>query len=490
MKKSLNDILSGIETIKEYGKTKVQINGLQFDSRSVSAGDVFVAVKGTQVDGHFYIDQAIQKGATVIVCEILPNQITSEITYLQVEDSASVLAKMASNYFNNPSYKLKLIGITGTNGKTTIATLLYELFQKLGYKVGLLSTIRNRIGEEEVGATHTTPDPIQLNKLLYKMVEAGCSHVFMEVSSHAIHQNRIAGLSFVGGVFTNITHDHLDYHKTFADYLKVKKQFFDDLSDMAFALSNLDDRNGNFVLQNTKALKKTYGLKGLADFKAKIIENSFEGLALNINGNEVWCSLVGEFNASNLIAVYAVADLLGEEPTEILTALSSVKPVEGRFDMIKSANNIVCIVDYAHTPDAVKKLLETVNAIRTRNENLIALIGAGGDRDNSKRKDMGLIAGRLSDRLIITSDNPRTEDPEKIIEDIKAGVDPIDYKKVISIANRKEAIKTACMLAQTGDIIVVAGKGHESYQEICGVKHPFNDKEILKEALLFNTNSN
>lgn len=486
----MKDILSNVGVVESVGNTDQSISGLQFDSRKVKPDNIFVAVNGTQVDGHLFIDQAIQKGAKTIICEILPFELIEDVTYLKVENSAMALGLLASNSYENPSKNLKLVGITGTNGKTTIATLLYELFLKLGYKAGLLSTIRIMIGEEEVVATHTTPDPVQLNELLYKMVEAGCSHVFMEVSSHSVHQNRIAGLEFCGGVFSNITHDHLDYHKTFAEYLRVKKQFFDDLPKAAFALSNTDDRNGNIVLQNTIATKKTYGLKGLADYKAKIIENSFEGLQLNINNNEVWSSLVGEFNASNLVAVYAVADLLKEKPSEILTALSSVEPVEGRFDMIKSSNSIVCIVDYAHTPDAIKKLLETINTIRTRNENMIVLVGAGGDRDKSKRSEMGLIAGRLSDRLIITSDNPRSEDPEKIIEDIKAGLDPVDYKKVISISNRKEAIKTACMLAQSGDIVVVAGKGHENYQEINGVKHPFNDKEILRDALLVNTNSN
>lgn len=486
----MKDILSNVGVVESVGNTDQSISGLQFDSRKVKPDNIFVAVNGTQVDGHLFIDQAIQKGAKTIICEILPFELIEDVTYLKVENSAMALGLLASNSYENPSKNLKLVGITGTNGKTTIATLLYELFLKLGYKAGLLSTIRIMIGEEEVVATHTTPAPVQLNELLYKMVEAGCSHVFMEVSSHSVHQNRIAGLEFCGGVFSNITHDHLDYHKTFAEYLRVKKQFFDDLPKAAFALSNTDDRNGNIVLQNTIATKKTYGLKGLADYKAKIIENSFEGLQLNINNNEVWSSLVGEFNASNLVAVYAVADLLKEKPSEILTALSSVEPVEGRFDMIKSSNSIVCIVDYAHTPDAIKKLLETINTIRTRNENMIVLVGAGGDRDKSKRSEMGLIAGRLSDRLIITSDNPRSEDPEKIIEDIKAGLDPVDYKKVISISNRKEAIKTACMLAQSGDIVVVAGKGHENYQEINGVKHPFNDKEILRDALLVNTNSN
>ena len=481
--KFLNDILKNIEITKVIGSTDVEVGSIEFDSRKVEPDSVFVAVKGTQVDGHTFISKAIDAGAKIIICEILPEKLSENITYLIVKNSSKALGILASNFYGNPSSKLMLIGVTGTNGKTTVVSLLYDLFKKLGYKAGLLSTIQNKIGDEIIGATHTTPDPVQINKLLNRMVHAGCTHCFMEVSSHAIEQDRIAGLIFEGGIFTNITHDHLDYHKTFDNYLKVKKKFFDELPEYAFALSNIDDKNGRVILQNTKALKKTYSLKSLSDFKCKIIENQFEGLELNIDGQEFWCRLIGSFNAYNLLAVYAAAVLLGEEKSKVLTALSMVEAVEGRFDVIRLQNNITGIVDYAHSPDALKNVLDTISSIRTKNETLITIVGAGGDRDKNKRSLMGQIVSRKSDKIILTSDNPRSEEPEQVIKDIEKGVEPINYKKVISITNRREAIKTACSFAKPGDIILVAGKGHEKYQEIKGKKYPFDDKEVLREFL-------
>lgn len=481
--KFLNDILKNIEITKAIGLTDVEVSSVGFDSRKIEPDSVFVAVKGTQVDGHAFISKSIDAGAKIIICETIPKKLVENITYLIVKNSSKSLGILASNFYGNPSSKLMLIGVTGTNGKTTVVSLLYDLFKKLGYKTGLLSTIQNKIGDEIIGATHTTPDPVQINKLLNRMVHDGCTHCFMEVSSHAIDQDRIAGLIFEGGIFTNITHDHLDYHKTFDNYLKVKKKFFDELPDYAFALSNIDDKNGRLILQNTKALKKTYSLKSLSDFKCKIIENQFEGLELNIDGQEFWCRLIGSFNAYNLLAVYGAAVLLGEEKSKVLTALSTVEAVEGRFDVIRSQNNITGIVDYAHSPDALKNVLDTISSIRTKNETLITIVGAGGDRDKNKRSLMGQIVSRKSDKVILTSDNPRSEEPEQVIKDIEKGVEPINYKKVISITNRREAIKTACSFAKPGDIILVAGKGHEKYQEIKGVKYPFDDKEVLREFL-------
>jgi UDP-N-acetylmuramoyl-L-alanyl-D-glutamate--2,6-diaminopimelate ligase len=488
--KKLEKILYGINVIEHIGPVDIRIGAVEFDSRNVAPHSVFVAVKGTQVDGHIFIDKAIEMGASAIVCKTLPENINPKITYMQVEDTSFALGKLASNFFDNPSSGLILVGVTGTNGKTTIANLLYTLFRKLGYKAGVLSTIENKIEEEVIGSTHTTPDPVQMNNLMNRMVETGCTHCFMEASSHAIHQNRIAGLEFDGGIFTNLTHDHLDYHKTFDEYIKAKKKFFDELSEDAFALTNIDDRNGMVMIQNTRANKKTYSLKSASDFKAKIIENQFEGLHINIDGNDVWCRLVGQFNAYNLLAVYSAAVLLGEDPARVLTALSALEVVEGRFDYFKSPNNIVGIVDYAHTPDALENVLTTINAIRTRNEKLITVVGAGGDRDPRKRKLMGGIAGRLSDKVIITSDNPRSEDPETIIDEIYHGLAPENTGKAICITRRKEAIKTACMMAAPGDIILVAGKGHENYQEIKGVKYPFNDKAILEEYLMIKPTNN
>ncbi|MBN2173238.1 MAG: UDP-N-acetylmuramoyl-L-alanyl-D-glutamate--2,6-diaminopimelate ligase [Bacteroidales bacterium] len=488
--KKLSEITEGIKILKTTGPLDVKISAVEFDSRQVAPDCIFVAVKGSQVDGHIFIDKAIEMGATVIVCNTLPKNLKTKITYLQVEDTSIVLGKMASNFFDNPSGRLILVGVTGTNGKTTIANLLYGLFRKLGYKAGVLSTIENKIEEQVIGATHTTPDPVQMNNLMGRMVESGCTHCFIESSSHAIHQNRIAGLHFDGGIFTNITHDHLDYHKTFDEYIKAKKKFFDELPSDAFALTNVDDRNGLVMIQNTKALKKTYSLKSISDFKARIIENQFEGLQLSIDGKELWCKLVGEFNAYNLLAVYGAAVLLGEDPDRVLTTLSALEVVEGRFDYFISPNKIVGIVDYAHTPDALENVLKTINAIRTRNEKLITIVGAGGDRDPQKRKLMGGIAGRMSDKVIITSDNPRSEDPDAIIDQIYHGLDPEHKARAICITRRRDAIKTASLLAEPGDIILLAGKGHENYQEIKGVKYPFNDKVILQEFLMIKPTNN
>ncbi|MBN4062044.1 UDP-N-acetylmuramoyl-L-alanyl-D-glutamate--2,6-diaminopimelate ligase [Bacteroidales bacterium AH-315-I05] len=488
--KLLKDILykAGIEDV--MGSTNVAIDNVQFDSRKVDKFNLFVAVCGTQVDGHQFIDQAIESGAVAIVCEEFPGNINEQITYVKVKNSSEALGCIATNYYDNPSEKLALIGITGTNGKTTVATLLFRLFKALGYKAGLISTVVNKIDNVDVEVTHTTPDPLQLNRLLQQMVEKKCSHCFMEVSSHAVAQNRISGLDFAGGVFTNITHDHLDYHKTFDEYIKAKKSFFDEMNSNAFALVNKDDPHWKVMLQNSKASPKTLALKTDADFKCKIIESQFSGLLLNIGGNEVWAKLIGSFNAYNVLTVYAVASLLGEDPMSILTAISNLSPVEGRFQHIKTENNpaksgagVTGIVDYAHTPDALKNVLKTINEIRTGNEKVITLVGCGGDRDTAKRPLMAQIACEFSDKVILTSDNPRSEDPETIIQEMQKGVPPADFKKTISITNRKEAIKVACSLAEESDIILVAGKGHEKYQEIQGVKHPFDDMEILNEML-------
>lgn len=487
--KKLTNILKGIEVVKTIGSIDIEFNSIQFDSRKVSRGDIFVAIKGTQADGHTFIEKVIQSGANTIICETMPEH-QKGIVYIQVKNSSKALGKLASNFYDSPSTKLKLVGVTGTNGKTTIASLLFDLFQSMGYPSGLLSTIQNKIENKIITATHTTPDPIQINKLLDQMVNDGCEFCFMEVSSHAIDQDRIAGLEFAGGIFTNLSHDHLDYHISFDNYLKAKKKFFDELPAESFALTNTDDRNGKVMLQNTKATKKTYSLKGASDFKCRIIENNFDGLLLNIDGQELCSNLIGSFNAYNLLAVYASAVLLGEKPTEVLTALSNLKTVEGRFDYIRSINNIVGIVDYAHSPDALQNVLNTIDAIRTHNETLITVFGAGGDRDKQKRPIMGRVACEKSDKVILTSDNPRSEVPEEIMRDIENGIGPEYSSRVISITNRLEAIKAACSFARSGDIILVAGKGHEKYQEIQGIKHPFDDKEILKKYLLTNINTN
>ena len=480
--KLLKDIIykAGIEEV--IGSTQVAIEKVCFDSREIEKFSLFVAVSGTQVDGHQFITKGIEAGALAIVCEKFPEEIKEEVTYIRVQNSSAALGIIAANFYDNPASEIKLVGITGTNGKTTTATLLHDLYTALGYKSGLLSTVVNKIGTEEIAATHTTPDAIQLNALLRRMITEDCEYCFMEVSSHAIHQNRIAGLDFTGGVFTNITHDHLDYHKTFDEYLKAKKFFFDCLSEDAFALVNKDDKNGMVMQQNTKAKKVTYALKSMSDYSCRIIESDFSGMQLNIDGSEVWTKLIGQFNAYNLLAIYSTAVLLGEDKLNVLTAISNLVSVDGRFQYIKSANNIAGIVDYAHTPDALKNVLKAINDIRTGNEQLITLVGCGGDRDKEKRPIMAEIACELSDKIILTSDNPRSENPEDIIKDMRQGVDGTHFKKVLAIVNREEAIRTACTLASDGDIILVAGKGHEKYQEINGEKLPFDDMKILEET--------
>lgn len=475
----LQKIIGKMGILDFKGNCDITVNGLQFDSRKVVPGNLFFAIRGTNSDGHGFIDMAIDKGAVAIVCEQLPPTLTEGVAYIVAVKSSLALGIMASNFYENPSEKLKLIGVTGTNGKTTTVTLLHQLFFQLGYGAGLISTITNKINHIEVPATHTTPDPLQINELLLQMVSEGCEYCFMEVSSHAVDQQRIGGLTFRGAIFTNLTHDHLDYHKTFDAYLHAKKSFFDNLPADAFALVNKDDKNGVVMLQNTKAWKYTYCLHGMADFRCKIIENEFQGLHLNIDGTEAWFRLIGNFNAYNLLAVYATALLLNQDKTEVLTLLSQMDPVNGRFNYLRSKDNITAIVDYAHTPDAVKNVLETINEIRTHSEQLITVVGAGGNRDTTKRPIMARIACNLSDRVILTSDNPRNEDPEVILADMQQGVEMHQSGKVLVISNRLEAIKTACALAKPNDIILVAGKGHENYQEIRGVKHHFDDKEVL-----------
>jgi UDP-N-acetylmuramoyl-L-alanyl-D-glutamate--2,6-diaminopimelate ligase len=482
--KILSEILYKAGTVKIAGNPHLTVSEIQFDSRKIKPGDLFIAVRGTQADGHLFIQSALESGAGIIVCEELPGSFREGVTYVQVKDSSLALGIMAANYYDNPSAELVLVGVTGTNGKTTIATLLYQIFSGLGYGCGLLSTIRNLILNEEIPSTHTTPDPLQLNYLLRKLADAGGEYCFMEVSSHAIAQNRTAGLQFAGGIFTNLTHDHLDYHKTFREYLLAKKKFFDELPAGAFALVNKDDKNGPVMVQNTRAKIQTYALKSPADFKCKILENLFEGLQLSFNNVETFCRLTGEFNAYNLTAVYGASVLIGQSPEKILTILSSVPPVEGRFETIHSINNITGIVDYAHTPDALKNVLDTIGEIRTRNEKLITVVGAGGDRDRAKRPLMAGICAEKSDLVILTSDNPRSEEPEMIIDEMKKGIEADRQRIVMTIVNRKEAIRTAFHLAQPGDIILIAGKGHEKYQEIKGVRYPFDDKKILEEMLM------
>ncbi|SFT67981.1 UDP-N-acetylmuramoylalanyl-D-glutamate--2,6-diaminopimelate ligase [Lishizhenia tianjinensis] len=477
----LRDILYGVNLIQVIGSTDVAIEAIVFDSRKATANTVFVAIKGFTVDGHNYISKAIELGCTSIICEAIPTETSEGVNYIQVKDSHQALALMANNFYDEPSKKLTLVGITGTNGKTTCTTLLHKLFTQLGYKVGLLSTVVNKIGDKEIPSTHTTPDAVGLNALLAQMVEEGCTHCFMEVSSHAIHQHRTTGLDFKVGGFTNITHDHLDYHKTFKEYINVKKSFFDHLSKEAFAITNLDDKNGAVMLQNTKAKKLSYSLKSVSDFKAKVLENQFTGLVLNMNGTELWSRLIGDFNAYNLLLVYAIAITLEEDELEVLTQLSTLESVDGRFQYTKSESGIIAIVDYAHTPDALANVLGTINNIRTKNETVFTVVGCGGDRDKTKRPLMAGIACENSDKVVITSDNPRTENPETIIEEMMTGVEGQHYKKTLSITNRKEAIKTAISMAQPNDIILIAGKGHETYQEINGVKHDFDDMAITKE---------
>ena len=481
--KTLKDILSGVTVLSANGSVDVNVNAIVFDSRKAAEGTAFVAIKGTAVDGHSFIDGVIEKGCKVIIAEHEVN-VPANVTLIVTDNSSKALALMATNFYNHPSEKLKLVGITGTNGKTTTTTLLFNLFLKLGYKSGLLSTVVNKIGSRDIPSTHTTPDPVALNELLNEMVEEGCTHCFMEVSSHAIHQHRISGLVFAGCVFTNITHDHLDYHATFKEYICVKKSFFDELPISAFALSNVDDKNGMVMMQNTKASKHTFALKSPADFKVKVLENQFSGLVLNLCGTEVWSKLIGDFNAYNLVTVYAVSELLGEEKLEVLTALSALESVDGRFQYTTSNGGITAIVDYAHTPDALENVLKTISSIRTRNEDVYTVVGCGGDRDKLKRPTMAAIACELSDKVIITSDNPRSEDPNTIIEEMMAGVEGQHFKKTLSIVDREQAIKTAVSMAQKGDIILIAGKGHEKYQDIKGVKHHFDDMELVTE--LFN----
>ena len=466
------------------GNTAVAFRELQFDSRKVGLDDVFIAIKGTQSDGHQFIKKAINQGALAVVCQQMPKEIINGITYLQVQDSQQALAIMASHFYGNPSRELQLVGVTGTNGKTTIATLLYTLFTSAGYKVGLLSTIKVIIGTTEHAATHTTPDSLAINKYLRQMVDAGVAYCFMEVSSHGIDQKRTEGLHFAGGIFTNLSHDHLDYHTSFKQYRDVKKSFFDGLPKTAFALTNADDKNGPVMLQNTKARKYTYALKTIADYKAQILENQLQGLLLKINNQELWVKLIGNFNAYNLLAIYATAEQLGLEELEVLQLLSTLESVDGRFQYLVSEGKITAIIDYAHTPDALKNVLETINTIRSGNEQLITVVGCGGDRDVEKRPKMGAIAAQLSTKVIFTSDNPRSENPDTIIQHIEAGVPPQHYKKTIAISDRKQAIKTACQMANEHDIILVAGKGHETYQEIQGVRSEFDDRKTISELLI------
>lgn len=479
---TLKDILYRVSINKVIGNTNVAITNVEFDSRKVSLNDVFVATRGTVSDGHEYIKNAVNQGAIAIVCEELPKDTVNGVTYVKVQNAQQALAFMASNFYENPSENLQLVGVTGTNGKTTIASLLYQLYTKAGFKVGLLSTVKIMVGNIEHKATHTTPDSLTINKYLSKMTDIGCEYCFMEVSSHGIAQHRTTGLKFTGGVFTNLSHDHLDYHSTFAEYRDVKKKFFDELPSSAFALTNADDKNGMVMLQNTKAKKKTYALKSIADYKAQILENQFSGLLLKLNNNELWSKLIGNFNAYNLLAIFATTELLGMQTMESLRLISELESVNGRFQYIIK-NKITAIVDYAHTPDALKNVLETINAIRTKNEELITVVGCGGDRDATKRPKMGHIASALSTKVIFTSDNPRTEDPNKIIEAIESGVEPQHFKKTLSIADRKQAIKTACSFAKENDIILIAGKGHETYQEINGERTDFDDFKIVKTLL-------
>ena len=481
--KRLKDILYRVRIEAVHGTTDVAIAKIEFDSRKVESNTAFVAIKGTLSNGHDYIDRAIALGACVIICEEFPSVLAEKVTYVKVNDTNEALAYLSANFYDNPSEKIRLVGVTGTNGKTTIASLLYQLFKKAGYKVGLLSTVKIMVDTDEYKATHTTPDSLTLNYYLDQMVQEGCEFCFMEVSSHGIHQKRTAALEFAGGIFTNLSHDHLDYHNTFAEYRDVKKSFFDYLPKSAFAITNCDDKNGVIMLQNTKAKKITYALKSYADYKAQILENQLSGLLLKINDNEVWVKLIGSFNAYNLLAIYAVAVELGIEQFEALRLLSELESVSGRFQFIVSGTKITAIVDYAHTPDALENVLQTIENIRTKNEQLITVVGCGGDRDKTKRPVMANIASTLSDKAIFTSDNPRTESPETIIQEMEQGVEPQNFKKTISILDRKQAIKTACQLANSNDIILIAGKGHETYQEINGVKYDFDDLQIVTELL-------
>lgn len=481
--KTLRDIIYDIKIKTVIGTTDVEVGMLYLSSLEVKEQGLFVALKGFTADGHKYIESAIQNGAVAIICEDLPEVLVENITYIQVLDSTVALALAARNFYDNPSSNLKLVAVTGTNGKTSVATLLFKLYTKLGYKVGLLSTVENKIGEEIIPASHTTPNAIALNQLLARMVDEGCDYAFMEASSHAIHQRRTYGLDFDGAIFTNLTHDHLDYHETFKNYLNAKKMLFDELPKTAFSLVNADEKNGVIIPQNTKAKKYTYALKSQADFTIKILETDFSGMIVSIDGTEIHTKLIGDFNAYNLLSVYGAAMLLDADRTEVLVALSTLVGAEGRFEyLISKEQKIVAIVDYAHTPDALKNVLETINKIKKGNEQVITVVGCGGDRDATKRPVMAAIASKMSDKAILTSDNPRSENPEEIISEMQAGVEIIHKRKVLSITDRTEAIKTACMLANENDIILIAGKGHEKYQDIKGVKYPFDDKEKVKNA--------
>ena len=479
----LSDILNGVDVLDILGNKEIEISEIVFDSRKAVKNSLYIAIKGTLVDGHQYIPSAIEKGAKAIVCEVLPEQKEEGIIYIKVENSSKVLGLLASNFYGNPSEKLTLVGITGTNGKTSVSTLLFDIFKKMGYSSVLISTVEYRIGDEVFPSTHTTPDIITLNKILSKAVEQGCQYAFMEVSSHGIHQGRIYGLNFRIAGFTNITHDHLDYHKTFLEYLNTKKRFFDELPQTAVAITNIDDKNGLVMLQNTKAKKKTYAVKTLADYHGKLLELDFDGMLLDFNGKEFWTTLTGKFNVYNLLLVFAIARELGFEENEILTTISKLKRVNGRFEVLKSQGGIIFVVDYAHTPDALENILDSINEIRTKNERLITIFGCGGDRDREKRPEMGKVATRKSTLAIITSDNPRTEDSAQIIKEIEAGVESQNFSKYITIPDRKEAIKMAIKFAEPKDIVLVAGKGHETYQEINGVRHHFDDKETILELV-------
>jgi len=481
--KSLKDILFGVSITAVSGSTSIMVNSISFDSRIVSADDVFIAIKGTITDGHKYIDKAISLGAKTIVCEFMPEVLEEGVTYVAVDNGNKALAIMASNFYDNPSKNLKLVGVTGTNGKTTISSLLYQLFKKAGFKVGLISTIKIMVDDTTYKTSHTTPDALTINHHLKLMNDVGVEFCFMEVSSHGIHQKRTEGLVFEGAIFTNLSHDHLDYHKTFAEYRDTKKSLFDNLSKKAFVLTNIDDKNGLVMLQNTKARKYTYALKTYADYKAQILENQFNGQLLKIDGNEVWSKLIGDFNAYNMLAIYGTAQLLGLEKLEILRLLSELENVDGRFQYFISKERITAIVDYAHTPDALRNVLDTINSLRTGNENVITVVGCGGDRDKTKRPVMGHIASDMSTTVIFTSDNPRTENPEEILKEIEAGVEAQNVRKTLTIENRAQAIKTACQLANSNDIILIAGKGHETYQEINGVRAHFDDYETVQSLL-------
>lgn len=479
----LSELIKAIQPVQVISNAEKEITGVAIDSRSVETGNLFMAMRGTQTDGHAYIPAAIGKGATAILCETAPEELDENITYLVVKDSESATGKAATTFFGNPTSKMELVGVTGTNGKTTIATLLYNTFRYFGYKVGLISTVCNYIDDQPVPTEHTTPDPVTLNRLLGEMADAGCKYAFMEVSSHSIAQKRISGLKFAGGIFTNLTRDHLDYHKTVENYLKAKKKFFDDLPKNAFSLTNLDDKNGLVMTQNTRSRVYTYSLRSLSDFKGKVLESHFEGMLLDFNNHELAVPFIGKFNASNLLAVFGAAVLLGKKEEDVLVALSTLRPVAGRFDAIRSPQGFTAIVDYAHTPDALVNVLNAIHDVLEGRGKVITVVGAGGNRDKGKRPIMAKESARFSDRVIITSDNPRFEDPQDIIRDMLAGLDKDDLQKTISITDRREAIKTACMLAQPGDVILVAGKGHEDYQEIKGVKHHFDDREELKAIM-------